>query len=105
VRWEESEPDVRVGEEWFELVSLDEIPASEILAFSRRTYGKKWRMRFEEDLVELLTRMGHPPRDTVRLVVQSQMSAEARTLEGVPMTEANRRAIKAAAGTRETSEP
>ena len=56
---------VKVGDEWFKLVSLDEIPASEIVAFSQRTYGNKWQKRFEEDLVELLTRMGHPPQDTV----------------------------------------
>jgi CubicO group peptidase (beta-lactamase class C family) len=97
VRWKESQPEVRIGEEWLKLVSLDELPASEIVAFSRRTYGNKWRQRFEEDLVELLTRMGHPPRDTVTLVVQSLTSSETRVREGVPMTEANRNAIKAAA--------
>jgi len=105
VRWQQSQPEVRVGDEWFKLVSLDGIPASEIVAFSQRTYGNKWRIRFEEDLVALLTRMGHPPQDQVKLVVQSLKSPETRTLEGVPMTEANRQAIKAAAGARESSEP
>jgi hypothetical protein len=105
VRWEESQPCVQIGDDWYKLVSLDGIPASEIVAFSRRTYGRKWRMRFEEDLVELLTRMGHPPQDKVTLVVQSLQSSETRTLEGVPMTEANRRAIKRAANAREHWEP
>jgi hypothetical protein len=105
VRWQESQPEVKVGDEWFKLVSLDKIPTSEIVAFSRRTYGNKWQMRFEEDLVELLTRMGHPPRDKVTLVVQSLTSSQTRTLESVPMTEANRRAIKAAAETRKSSKP
>src|SRR5580704_3374864 len=105
VRWQESQPEVNVGQQWYKLISLDGIPASEIVAFSRRTDGNKWRMRFEEDLVELLTRMGHPPGDTVTLVVQSPTSPETRTLAGVPMTEANRQAIKAAAQRRETSRP
>jgi|GEM_PF-4474713 len=105
VQWQESQPEVKVGDEWFKLVSLDGIPASEIVAFSQRTYGKKWQMRFEEDLVELLTAMGHPPKDTVTLVVQSLTSPETRTLEDVPMTEANRRAIKRAAMARQRSRP
>jgi D-alanyl-D-alanine carboxypeptidase len=104
VRWQQSQPEVRVGDEWFKLVSLDELPASEIVAFSQRTFGDKWQKRFEEDLVELLTRMGHPPQDTVTLVVQSLTSSETRTLEDVPMTRANRRAIRDAAQARERSE-
>ena len=104
VRWQESQPEVRVGDEWFKLVSLDDLPAAEIVAFSQRTYGNKWQKRFEEDLVELLTRMGHPPQDTVTLVVQSLTSSETRTLEDVPMTRANRRAIRDAAQARERSE-
>jgi hypothetical protein len=104
VRWQQSQPEVQVGDEWFKLVSLNELPASEIVAFSQRTYEDKWQKRFEEDLVELLARMGHPPRDTVTLVVQSLTSPETRTLEDVPMTEANRRAIRDAAQARERSE-
>jgi CubicO group peptidase (beta-lactamase class C family) len=94
VRWQDSQPEVRVGEEWFQLVSLDELPASEIVAFSRRTYGNKWQKRFDEDLVELLTRMGHPPRDAVTVVVQSLTTSETRTFNGVAMTEENRQAIR-----------
>ena len=105
VRWQGSQPEVRLDEEWFKLVSLNELPTSEIVAFSQHTYGSKWRKRFEEDLVELLTSMGHPPQDKVRLVVQSLTSSETWIREDVPMTEENRRAISAAARTRETSEP
>ncbi len=104
IRWQESQPEVRVGEEWFKLVSLNDLTVAEIVAFSQRTYGDKWQKRFEEDLVELLTRMGHPPQDAVTLVVQSPTSSETRTLENVPMTEANRRTIKAAAQAREHAE-
>ena len=98
VRWQDSQPEVKVGSQWYKLVSLDDLPAAEIVAFSKQTYGDRWQKRFEEDLVELLTRVGHAPQDTVTLVIQSLTSEETRTLENVAMTEANRRAIKAAAG-------
>jgi CubicO group peptidase (beta-lactamase class C family) len=104
VRWQQSQPEVKVGDEWFKLVSLDDLPTAEIVAFSQRTYGDKWQKRFEEDLVELLSRMGHPPQDTVTLVVQPLTSSETRTLEDVPMTRANRRAIRDAAQARERDE-
>ena len=104
VRWEADKPEVKIGEEWFKLVSLDGIAAEDIVAFSRRTYANKWQKRFEEDLVEVLTGMGHEPKDTVRLVVSSAESSTTQTLENVPMTEANRRAIYAAASARERGE-
>lgn len=105
VRWQQSQPEVRVGGQWYRLVSLDDLPATEIIAFSRETYGNKWRKRFEEDLVELLSRMGHPPQDTVRLVVQPLMSSETQILEDAPMTRENRQAVRAAAQARARPEP
>lgn len=104
VRWEGFDPEVQVDGEWFMLVSLDGIPASEIVDFSRRTFGSRWDKRFEEDLVELLTRMGHPAEDTVTLVVQSLTTSETQTLEAVRMTRANREAIRNAAQARERFE-
>jgi hypothetical protein len=101
VRWQQSQPEVRIGDEWFKLVSLNDLPAADIVTFSQQTYGNRWRKRFEEDLVELLSRMGHPPQDTVKLVVQSLTTFKTRTLEDVPLTEANRRAIRNAAQARE----
>jgi len=105
VRWSNREPEVKVKDEWFKLVSLDNLPIAEILAFSQETFENKWQMRFEEDLVELLCRMGHPPQDSVKLVVQSLNTPETQVLEDIPMTEANRWAIKAAALARESAEP
>ncbi len=48
--------------------------------------------------------MGHPPGDSVKLEVQSLTSPETKTLENVPMTAANRQAIKAAAEARKNGE-
>jgi hypothetical protein len=88
---------VKVGEEWFTLVSLDGIETEEIVAFSQRTYKNKWQKRFGENLVEVLAGMGHQTTRTVRLVVSPLDTSSQRTLERVAMTEANRLAIKARA--------
>lgn len=105
VRWQSFQPEVKVGQQWYQLVSLDDLPAAEIVAFSRETYANHWRKRFEEDLVELLTRMGHPPQDSVTLVVRSLTTRETKVWEDVPMTRANRQAIWNAACKRETADP
>lgn len=104
VRWDADQPEVEFGEEWFRLVSLNGVPAAEIVAFSQETFGDKWQKRFEEDLVEVLTRMGHEPGRTVTLVVKTLDTAETRALEDVPMTRANRKAIRDAAEAREYAE-
>ena len=104
VRWDQSQPEVKIGDEWFKLVSLDGTPAADIVAFSKNTHGSRWRKRFEEDLVALLTEMGHPPKDTVQLVVKPLKSGEPQTLDDVPMTKANRRAIRNAASERDRLE-
>jgi hypothetical protein len=93
VRWQDDEPEVRLDDEWFKLVSLNDIPATEIGAFSKRIFEDQWQQRFEEDLVELLIHMKHPPADTVTLVVQSLTTSETLVRENVPMTEKNRSTI------------
>jgi hypothetical protein len=101
VRWQGDTSEVRLGDEWFRPVSIDGVAVEDILAFSKRNYYAKWQMRFEEDLVEVMTRMGHEPNKTVRLVVTPLDSDEQRVMEAVPMSEAKRWAIKRAAAARE----
>ena len=97
VRWEGDEALVKIGDAWFKLVSLDGIGAGKIVAFSQKTYGGKWQMRFAEDLVDVLDGMGHHPEDnTVELVVQELGSSNRQTLSGVAMTKENRDAIRVA---------
>ncbi len=103
VRWQESQPEIRIDGQWYKLVSLDDIPSDEIVAFSKKTYGDRWQMRFEEDLVEVLSRMGHPPKETVTLVVQPLTSSKTQVLKDVPMTAKNRAELKAAVRVREES--
>ncbi|HTU26152.1 MAG TPA: hypothetical protein VMF30_12175, partial [Pirellulales bacterium] len=96
-RWQDSRPEVQIGKEWFQLVAIDGVAADDLVAFSQRTFKDKWQKRIEEDLVEVLFRMGHEPKDAVRLVVRPIGSSETRTLDNVAMTKANRDAIRAAA--------
>ncbi len=100
VRWQGYQPEVMLDEEWFKLVSLNGLPVADIVAFSQKTERSKWRNRFEEDLVELLTNMGHPPKEKVTLVVRSLTTDETSIREDVPMTEENRSAIRDAAQNR-----
>ena len=103
VRWQDSQPEVQVDDEWYKLVMFNELPAADIIAFSQKTYGDQWQKRFEEDLVELLTRMGHEPAETVTVVVETLASPpETHTFKDVPMTRANRQAIYEAAESRAT---
>ena len=97
LRWEGEVPVVKIGSEWFKLVSLDGIPAGDIVAFSQRPYDRKWQMRFGEDLVEVLDGMDHhPENNTVQLVVEELDSPNRQTLDGVAMTKATRDAIRSA---------
>lgn len=93
VRWKKAQPEVEVDGAWYKLVSIDGVAAEGIVAFSQKTYDARWRKRFEEDLVEVLTRMGRPPGETARLEVQPVGTEETKVMEGVPLTPANRKAI------------
>lgn len=97
IRWQDTQPEVKVDHKWYQLVSIDGLGADEIVAYCQRTYKDLWRKRFEEDLVEVLTRMGHEPKNSVRLTVRTMRSSETKTIDNVEMTEENRRAIRAAA--------
>ncbi|TWT63011.1 hypothetical protein [Rubinisphaera italica] len=105
VRWEEDQPEVKVDKEWYRLISINDIPSEEIVTYSQETFGDLWQKRFEEDLVELLTRMGHEPGNNVTLVVESPRTSEKQVLKDVLMTRENRRAIRNTAQAQEQKLP
>jgi serine-type D-Ala-D-Ala carboxypeptidase/endopeptidase len=90
VRWRDDIPEVQVENKWYELVSLNDLDDADISAFSRKRFGDHWKKRFAEDLVELLSRMGHPPKGEVKLVVKSLDSEETQIFDRVAMTGENR---------------
>jgi hypothetical protein len=74
----------------YELLSIDGLPTAKILQASRKQYGERWEKRFVEDIVEVLTGMGHPPGDNVKLALRDPQTAKTRTVERAPLTRENR---------------
>jgi CubicO group peptidase (beta-lactamase class C family) len=92
VRWENDRPVVRVGGRWSRLVSIDGLPVERIMEFSQREFGDKARKRFAEDLVELLSKMGHDPEWEVTLGLDKN-DGQVEQLK-VRMTEENRALVR-----------
>jgi hypothetical protein len=99
VRWKEAVPEVRVQGVWYELRAIDDLDSGKIVAFCKKTYPDRWQKRFGEDLVEVLSRLGHKPTlnerwiPVVRLKVRRLDTGQVQVLDQVPMTEENRRAV------------
>ena len=60
--------------------------------FAQQQFGDKARKRFAEDLVELLSKMGHEPRWEVTLGLETS-DGQVEQLE-VSMTEENRSRVR-----------
>jgi len=86
-------PEIKVNGAWYELTAINDIPVDQIINFTRQTYGGIWEKRFSEDLVQVLTEMGHPPANTVKLDLLKLDTAEGVTMKDVPMTKENRQAV------------
>ena len=90
VRWI---PEVKIDGQWYQLRSIDDVPVQEIIEFIVQQEDEEWARRFAEDLVEMLTKMGKPPGETIEVVVRDPETGKEKTLEKVPLTRANRDAI------------
>jgi hypothetical protein len=102
VRWDGGAPEVEVKGVWYELRAIDGVPAPEIVAFAQKTYRARWQKRFEEDLVEVMSKMGHRPGSRVTLVLRDPAGGRTQELRDVAMTKENRTAIWTAASGRGT---
>jgi hypothetical protein len=85
-------PSVRLGDAWFELVSVDGVPVPEIIAAARQSFGAGWQKRFDEDLVEVMGGMGRTVGPTVTLGLRSPGAGEVVT-RTAPMNAQNRAAM------------
>jgi hypothetical protein len=90
MRWT---PQVRVGGNWYELLAVNDVTVDQIRDYCRSIDDFNWQKHFGEDMVEILTKMGHAPGATADLKLKSLSTGEVTTMNGVPMTEANRAAI------------
>ena len=92
VRWENERPVVQVQGRWSRLVSIDDIPIDRIMEYAQRQFGDKARKRFAEDLVELLSTMGHEPQWKVTLGLETS-DGKVEQIE-TEMTEENRKRVR-----------
>jgi hypothetical protein len=93
VRWKEATPEVKVKDVWYELLAIDDTEAKDVVKFCKDKEEKLWQKRFEEDLVEMMARMGHEPGDKVTLKVRDLKTGKTEVLKDVPNTHENRQAI------------
>lgn len=105
VQWKGMTPHVRVGGTWYELVSMDGLSAAQVVARCQALDPQHWQKRFEEDLVEVLMRTGHPIGDRTMLEVKDQETGQVRVLMDVPLTRENRDALWRAGSTRPADAP
>jgi RNA polymerase sigma factor (sigma-70 family) len=90
VRWHSAVPQVQVNGTWYDLVSIDQEPDAKIIDFAKTTYGQDWQKQFEENLMDILTRMGQRPNYVANLELHTLDSDELVTLTiRVPMTAPN----------------
>ena len=93
IQWHGQTPQVRVSGNWYKLLAINDVPIEQIIVVSQSRGLNSWQKHFNEDLVELLIRMGHDPGSRATLKVQDLSLGNVRVLKDVPMTEKNRDAI------------
>ena len=80
---------VRHGGRWYELASIDAIPADELLAFAEERFGNAPK-RLAEDIADVLAAMGREPGPFVRLVLIDPQTGAESVHPRVEMTRAKR---------------
>jgi len=100
VQWNGHTPNVKVDGKWYQLKSMNGLPASQVVELCQVFGGGLWKKRFEEDLIEVLTRAGYPQGTTATLEVKDLETGQVEVLHDVPMTMENRQALWEAATTR-----
>ncbi len=94
LRWKGESPEVQVENTWYGLVSINDIPVSEILDYCKSAYRSRWDKRFCEDLVQAMSEMGKPPEREVKLVVTNLGTGKKKTLSKVRMTADRRNRLR-----------
>ena len=93
MRWKDATPEVKVKDTWYELLAINDIEAKDIVKFCKDKEEKLWQKRFEEDLVEMMARMGHEPGEKVTLKLRDLKTDKTQVQKDVPNTHENRQAI------------
>ena len=77
----------------YELVSIDGLPTKQIIDFCRKTFSVRWKKRFAEDLIEVMSGMGKEVGSSVNLALKELDTNNVITVPDAPMTADNRRAV------------
>jgi tRNA A-37 threonylcarbamoyl transferase component Bud32 len=93
VRWVGEHPQVRVGTEWYDLVSIDSLDADYITGFCKQDARNVWRKRFSEDLLQVLNLMGDWPLQSVDLVLREPGTGRRVEMRDVAFDNRKRRGI------------
>lgn len=91
IRWT---PEVEIDGKWYALRSINDFPVATIIEFAQKQYDSLWSKRFNEDLVQVLTELGRPPGETVKLVLRDLETGEETTIDKAPLSAAFRDAIR-----------
>lgn len=92
--FEKVEVQIAGDDRWYEWVKLDGAEAAQVIAVCKGAFGDRWWKRITEDLVGVLTLMGHEPAAEVRLTLRVAETGEKVERRGVSMTGENRRRVK-----------
>lgn len=71
VKWKSNQPIVKFNAAWYHLEKLNIYTTKELLDFCKKEFGKKWKKRFSEDLIEVLKAMGAKSNKKVNLILSN----------------------------------
>jgi len=93
IRWKGEVTEVRFEGKWYVLEKIDDVNATDLMAFCKKRWPSKWEKRMSEDLVEALHAFGYAPGLEVNLALKEPQGGKSVKKTGVRMTEANRATI------------
>src|SRR3954464_5888234 len=71
VKWNDATPQVKVDDQWYELIAMNDFSADQIVSWCKQLDPKEYQKRFEEDLPEVMMRVKHELGETVSLKLKN----------------------------------
>lgn len=95
VRWSGDVPQVQYKGTWYDLLSINDVPASKIMDYLQQSHDFAPRKHFAEDLVEVMRDMGQPLGNTVKLEMKTLDTRRLIAISAAAMSEENRQSVLA----------
>jgi len=78
----------------YQLAVINGVAAAEIVGFGRAQYRDQWQKKCSEDLIAVLSEMGHPVHgDTVSLSLVDPANGQSKEIADAKMTRENRSSV------------